>query len=89
MLSSNTSHLSATGTLELAGLHINVVTYVCLVISIGLLVDFLMHIRKYKAMLLPSKVRFWAQNSSSKPLLNNAQFSDSTNLLAKQERLKS
>lgn len=32
------------GTLQLAGLHINAVTYVCLTISIGLLVDFLMHI---------------------------------------------
>ncbi|CAB9501833.1 Pick C1-like protein 1 [Seminavis robusta] len=32
------------GTLQLAGLYINVVTYVCMVISIGLLVDFLMHI---------------------------------------------
>ena len=32
------------GTLQFAGLYINVVTYVCLVISIGLLVDFLMHI---------------------------------------------
>ena len=32
------------GTLQLCGLHINVVTYVCLVVSIGLLVDFIMHI---------------------------------------------
>ena len=32
------------GTLQWAGLYINVVTYVCMVISIGLLVDFLMHI---------------------------------------------
>lgn len=32
------------GTLQLAGLYINAVTYVCLVISIGLLVDFLMHV---------------------------------------------
>jgi Niemann-Pick C1 protein len=32
------------GTIQFAGLHINVVTYVTLVISIGLLVDFLMHI---------------------------------------------
>ena len=28
----------------MAGLHINAVTYVCLVISIGLIVDFLMHV---------------------------------------------
>ena len=32
------------GTLQLAGLHINAVTYVCLTVSIGLLVDFIMHI---------------------------------------------
>jgi len=32
------------GTLQLSGLHVNVVTYVCLVVSIGLLVDFIMHI---------------------------------------------
>lgn len=32
------------GVLQMAGLHINAVTYVCLVISIGLIVDFLMHI---------------------------------------------
>ena len=32
------------GTLQLAGLHINAVTYVCLTVSIGLLVDFIMHV---------------------------------------------
>lgn len=32
------------GTLQWAGLHINAVTYVCLTISIGLLVDFIMHV---------------------------------------------
>jgi len=32
------------GTLQMLGLRINVVTYVCLVISIGLLVDFIMHV---------------------------------------------
>lgn len=30
--------------MQVAGLHVNAVTYVCLVISIGLIVDFLMHI---------------------------------------------
>jgi len=32
------------GTIQFAGLHINPLTYVCMVVSIGLLVDFLMHI---------------------------------------------
>ena len=32
-----------TGALQLAGLHVNVVSYITLVMSIGLLVDFLMH----------------------------------------------
>ena len=32
------------GTLQFAGVKVNVVTYVCLVISVGLLVDFLMHL---------------------------------------------
>lgn len=32
------------GTLQFAGLHINAVTYICLVISIGLLVDFIVHV---------------------------------------------
>lgn len=32
------------GALQFAGVSVNVVTYVCLVISVGLLVDFLMHI---------------------------------------------
>jgi len=32
------------GTLQFAGLHINAVTYVCLTVSIGLLVDFIMHV---------------------------------------------
>lgn len=44
------------GTLQIAGLHINVVTYICLVISIGLLVDFIMHVllRYYES---PCKTR--------------------------------
>ncbi|CAB9514752.1 Pick C1-like protein 1 [Seminavis robusta] len=37
-------YIDLLGTLQFAGLHINAVTYVCLTISIGLLVDFLMHI---------------------------------------------
>lgn len=40
----NTFLLAVSGTMQVAGLHINAVTYVCLVISIGLIVDFLMHI---------------------------------------------
>jgi len=37
-------YIDLLGTMQVAGLHINAVTYVCLVISIGLIVDFLMHI---------------------------------------------
>ncbi|CAB9528936.1 Pick C1-like protein 1 [Seminavis robusta] len=37
-------YIDLLGTMQVAGLHINAVTYVCLVISIGLIVDFLLHI---------------------------------------------
>lgn len=37
-------YIDLLGSLQFAGDNINVVTYVCLVISVGLLVDFLMHI---------------------------------------------
>ncbi|CAB9512413.1 Pick C1-like protein 1 [Seminavis robusta] len=38
-----TLYIDLLGTLSMAGVSVNVVTYVCLVISVGLLVDFLMH----------------------------------------------
>lgn len=37
-------YVNLLGTLQCFGLHINGLTYVCVVVSIGLLVDFLMHI---------------------------------------------
>lgn len=37
-------YIELLGTLQFAGLYINAVTYVCLVISIGLLVDFIVHV---------------------------------------------
>ncbi|CAB9521722.1 Pick C1-like protein 1 [Seminavis robusta] len=37
-------YIDLLGVMEMAGLDINAVTYVCLVISIGLIVDFLLHI---------------------------------------------
>lgn len=37
-------YINLLGTLQWAGLHINAVTYICLVISIGLMVDFIVHI---------------------------------------------
>lgn len=37
-------YINLLGTLQLAGLHVNAVTYVCLVISIGLMVDFIIHV---------------------------------------------
>ena len=39
-----TLYIDLLGALQFAGVSINVVTYVCLVISVGLLVDFIMHI---------------------------------------------
>ena len=46
---SHTTHTSGyyfrpTGTLSFAGINVNVVTFVCLVISVGLMVDYLMHV---------------------------------------------
>ena len=37
-------YIDLLGVLQLAGLHINALSYVCLVMSIGLLVDFIVHI---------------------------------------------
>ncbi|CAB9526306.1 Pick type protein homolog 1B [Seminavis robusta] len=37
-------YINLLGTLQWAGLHINAVTYICLVISIGLMVDFIVHV---------------------------------------------
>ena len=37
-------YIDLLGAMQFAGISINVVTYVCLVISVGLLVDFIMHI---------------------------------------------
>lgn len=37
-------YINLLGTLQFAGLYINAVTYICLVISIGLLVDFIVHV---------------------------------------------
>ncbi|CAB9526468.1 Pick C1-like protein 1 [Seminavis robusta] len=39
-----TVYVDLCGVLQMAGIHINAVTYVCLVISIGLIVDFLLHV---------------------------------------------
>jgi len=39
-----TLYIDLLGALQFAGISVNVVTYVCLVISVGLLVDFIMHI---------------------------------------------
>lgn len=37
-------YIDLLGTLQLAGMYINAVTYICLVISIGLMVDFIVHV---------------------------------------------
>ena len=37
-------YINLLGTLQWAGMHINAVTYICLVISIGLMVDFIVHV---------------------------------------------
>ena len=37
-------YIDLLGTLQWAGMHINAVTYICLVISIGLMVDFIVHV---------------------------------------------
>ena len=40
----NEDEMESVGVMQMAGLHINAATYVCLVISIGLIVDFLVRV---------------------------------------------